>query len=37
MNNQDKNKIIVKIIAGILVGMMILAGAGTFMYYLIRG
>lgn len=37
MNNQDKNKLFVKIIAGILLGIMLLAGAGTAIYYLIRG
>ena len=37
MNNQDKNKIIVRITAGILLGIMLLAGAGTLIYYLVRG
>ena len=37
MNNQDKNKIIVRITAGILLLIMLLAGAGTLIYYLVRG
>lgn len=37
MNNQDKSKIFVKITAGVLAGIIILAGAGTLIYYLIRG
>ncbi len=34
MNGQDKSKIIVRVIAGILLATMVLAGAGTLMYYL---
>lgn len=37
MNNQDKSKLFVKITAGILAGIIVLAGAGTLIYYLIRG
>jgi hypothetical protein len=37
MNNQDKSKIIVKIIATILAVIMIMAFAGTLVYYLLRG
>lgn len=37
MNSQDKNRIFIKIMAGILVGIMILAFGGTLIYYLIRG
>lgn len=37
MNNFDKNKLIVRIISGILLGIMVLAGSGTLIYYLIRG
>ena len=37
MKNHDKGRIFVKIIAGVLVGIMVIAMAGTFMYYLIRG
>ena len=37
MNNQDRNKLLFRITAGILLGIMLLAGAGTLIYYLVRG
>ncbi len=37
MNNQNKGQIFVKIIAGILVGIMVVALAGTLIFYLVRG
>lgn len=37
MNNQDKSKLFMRIMAGILLAIMVLAGAGTLIYYLIRG
>lgn len=36
-NKKDKSQIFVKIMAGILAGLMVLAVAGTLIYYLIAG
>lgn len=36
-NKKDKSKIFVRIMAAILAGLMLLAGAGTLIYYIFVG